>query len=296
MRKPNCSLDALYAFEAAARTGSFKSAAAELNVTATAISHRIRLLEMQLGKPLFVRKVRAVSLTAEGRILFDAAAQGFAVITTALERICEPVRQVVSISVTPEFAGKWLVPKLAAFQTAFPNIDLHIHASYEPADLKSGAADLAVRYGNGHYPEVQSTPLFQECFAPVASPALLAKLPKNVRDWPLIHLDWHRDTHDVADWNKWADAAGVPHADVQSGIRYSDGSHAIQAAVAGQGVALLSVKLVREELDLRLLSVAAEPCLHDKFYWLCEPQRYADTSAVQQVKAWLLVQAAKDSM
>ena len=291
MNKLPFSLDALHAFEAAARLRSFKLAAAELNVTATAVSHRIRKLEEQLGKPLFVRKVREVALTEEGAWLLAAVSDGLAQIAAVIERIRTPARQTVRLSVTPAFAAKWLVPKLPAFQTAYPEIDLYVHTSYAVVDLNAGAADLAVRYGDGRFAGLQAEPLLQECFAPVASPSLLADLGREVKQWPLIHLEWHRPAQGAVDWNAWAQAAGVPPADVQGGIRYSDGGHAIQAAVAGQGVALLGLKLIKTELDLGLLQVAAEPQLPAQYYWLCEPLRRKPEAAVKVVKDWLLAQA-----
>ena len=284
MNKLPFSLDALHAFEAAARLRSFKLAAAELNVTATAVSHRIRKLEEQLGKPLFVRKVREVALTEEGAWLLAAVSDGLAQIAAVIERIRTPARQTVRLSVTPEFAAKWLVPKLPAFQTAYPEIDLYVHTSYAVVDLNAGAADLAVRYGDGRFAGLQAEPLLQECFAPVASPSLLADLGREVKQWPLIHLEWHRPAQGAVDWNAWAQAAGVPPADVQGG-------HAIQAAVAGQGVALLGLKLIKTELDLGLLQVAAEPQLPAQYYWLCEPLRRKPEAAVKVVKDWLLAQA-----
>ncbi|MDO4682345.1 MAG: LysR substrate-binding domain-containing protein [Lautropia sp.] len=191
MPKPLPSLDALHAFEAAARLESFKRAAAELNLTATAISHRIRKLEDDLGCALFTRRVRAVTLTREGQRLLAAVQSGLATIGSAVADIRQPARHVVTLSVTPELATHWLVPRLAAFQRRFPHIDLHVHASYQPVDLAAGAADLAIRYGRGPFPGLHATVLFKERFAPVASPALKAALHADPRQWPLIHMKWH---------------------------------------------------------------------------------------------------------
>lgn len=170
------SLDALHAFEAAARLGSFKHAAAELSVTATAVSHRIRLLETQIGRPLFERKVRAVELTEAGRILSDAASRSFAAVAEAVAQIRQSTRQSVILSLTPEFAVQWLMPRLSDFQAACPETELHIRASYDVADLAGGSADLAVRYGEGTRADADETVLLYERYAPVAAPALLARL------------------------------------------------------------------------------------------------------------------------
>ncbi len=284
------SLDALYVFEAAARSGSFKAAAESLSVSATAVSHRIRALEEALGCALFVRRVRAVALTAEGELLLAAVTEGLDGISAAIERIRSGGRTKVTVSVTPEFAAKWLVPKLADFQTACPGIDLHVHASYAAADLNGGAADLAVRYGGGTFAGATAEPLFQECFAPVAAPWLKRKLPDDAAQWPLIHLNW-RLPQQAFDWSVWAEKAGWEPALFQHGTRYSDGTYAVQAAVAGHGVALLGLPLLAEELRLNLLEVVAEPVLHGQFYYVCMPDKRQVGAAVQTVKNWLLKSA-----
>lgn len=285
------SLDALYVFEAAARSGSFKAAAESLSVSATAVSHRIRALEEALGCALFVRRVRAVALTAEGELLLAAVTEGLDGISAAIERIRSGGRSKVTVSVTPEFAAKWLVPKLADFQTACPGIDLHVHASYAAADLNGGTADLAVRYGGGTFAGATAEPLFQERFAPVAAPWLKRKLPADAAQWPLIHLNWYLPQQQVFDWPAWAEQAGLPPALFRHGTRYSDGTHAVQAAVAGHGVALLGLPLLAEELRLNLLEVVTEPVLHGQFYYVCMPDKRQVGAAVQTVKNWLLKSA-----
>lgn len=290
--KPLPSLDALHAFEAAARLQSFKQAAAELHLTATAVSHRIRNLEDALGCALFTRQVRAVALTPEGRRLLDAVQSGLAVIAEGVADIRQPARQTVTLSVTPELAAQWLVPKLAAFQAAFPHIDLHIHAAYQTVDLQAGAADLAVRYGSGAYPGLDATPLFQEHFAPVAAPALKATLGADPRQWPLIHMDWHHKAL-AHDWAVWAQAVGIPPADMQSGLHCSDGSHAVQAAIAGHGVALLGISLLAEELRSGLLEIMAEPILAGQSFHICHARQRPLSAAAQHVKACLLEWASR---
>ena len=285
------SLDALHAFEAAARLGGFKQAAAELSVIATAISHRIRLLETQIGKPLFERKVRAVVLTDEGRILADAARRSFAELAGAVAQIRHVARQSVIVSLMPEFAVQWLMPRLADFQAACPDIELHIRASYDVANLAGGGADLAVRYGDGACDKADETVLFRERFAPVAAPFLLARLGDDIAEWPLVHLDWHNPSQNAVGWNEWAAAAGVPLQNIPRGIRYSDAAHLVRAAVAGQGVALIGKRMIEAELRDGLLQIARSPEIDGSPYRLCVPHRHQNTAAVQTVKNWLLAQA-----
>ena len=276
------------AFEAAARLRSFKQAADELAVTATAISHRIRVLEADLERPLFVRKVRAVELTGDGQILAAAVSSGFQAMAVAVEQIRRPRRAAVTLAATPAFATKWLVPKLGAFQAAHPDIDLHVQASNAPVDLEAGAVDLAIRYGHGHYPGVTATLLLADRFAPVANPALLARVGQDVSQWPLIHFDWHRPPAVELTWSAWARTKGDAFDGMLAGIRYSEESHAIQAAVAGQGVALLSLLLVEEELRMGVLQVAAEPVLEGMSYHLLNAQRRPLSAAAATVHAWVM--------
>ncbi|TBU89754.1 LysR substrate-binding domain-containing protein [Phytopseudomonas dryadis] len=280
-------LSSLRAFEAAARLRSFKKAAEELAVTATAISHRIRVLEEDLERPLFVRKVRAVELTPDGQTLLTATSSGLQTIAAAIEQVRRPRRASITLSTTPAFATKWLVPRLAAFQAAHADIDLHIHASNLPVDLNAGTADLAIRYGHGHYEGVSATLLLEDHFAPVASPALLARIGQDAGQWPLIHFDWHRPPPVELTWSAWARHTGRSPAALSAGIRYSEESHAIQAAVSGQGVALLSLLLVEDELRLGLLRIAAEPRLRGMAYHVLKANRRPVPDAVSTVEAWL---------
>jgi LysR family glycine cleavage system transcriptional activator len=282
------SLSALRAFEAAARLRSFKKAADELSVTATAVSHRIRVLEADLERPLFLRKVRAVELTMDGEALFAAVHSGFQTITSVVAQLRHPSRASVTLSATPAFAAKWLVPRLAAFQTTYPDIDLRIHASNAPVDLNAGTADLAIRYGQGQGEGTTASLFLKDRFAPVASPALAKTIGSDVARWPLIHFDWHRPLPVDLTWTAWAIQTGSPLSGVTAGIRYSEESHAILAAVAGQGVALLSMLLVEDELRLKLLQTVAEPPLQGLAYYLLKPARRALPGAVSTVEGWLM--------
>lgn len=287
-------LSALRAFEAAARLQSFKKAAEELSVTATAISHRIRVLESELGRPLFVRRVRAVDLTPDGQILFAAVRAGFDTISAAVEQVRKPPRTSVTISTTPAFATKWLIPRMTRFQAEHPDIDLRVHASNTPVDLQTGTADLAIRYGSGNDEGAIATLLLEDAFAPVASPSLNVPQGGDPAQWPLIHFDWHRKLPVDLTWAAWAKAAGRKPSAFSAGIRYSEESHAIQAAVAGHGVALLSVLLVEQELRQELLRVVAQPVLKGMAYRVLKSDRRPVSSAVAAVGAWL-VEASRRS-
>lgn len=292
MRRRIPSLPALRAFEAAARLSSFKQAADELAVTATAVSHRIRALEEEIGCRLFVRKTRAVDLTPEGRSLYSAVREGFDTIAAGVEKLRQRARPLVKLSTTPAFAAKWLVPRLAAFQAQHPNIDVHVHASNRPVDLSAQAIDIAIRYGQGRYEGMKSTLLLQDRFAPVASPSLGVASAADLGRRPLIHFDWEQPLPVDLTWAAWARAAQLPELNTESGIRYSDESHAIQAAVAGQGVALLSLVLIEQELKLDVLESRLEPVLDGLAYYIVRPERAGHDSAAAIVAAWLVEQAS----
>ena len=287
------SLTSLRAFESAARLRSFKKAADELAVTATAVSHRIRVLEAYLDRPLFLRKARAIELTRDGATLFAAVKSGFDAIALGIEQLTNSRRASVTLSATPAFATKWLVPRLAAFQASYPDIDLHVHASNAPVDMNGGTVDLAIRYGLGRYAGAQSTLLLDDRFAPVASPrlGLGADTNADAGQWPLIYFDWHQPLPVDLTWSAWARQSAVPLDERKAGMRYSEESHAIQAAVAGQGVALLSLVLVEEELRLGLLQVLDGPQLQGLSYHLLYPLQRPRSEAAITVERWLLAVA-----
>jgi LysR family glycine cleavage system transcriptional activator len=292
MKRRIPSLSSLRAFEAAARLGSFKQAAEELAVTATAVSHRIRALEDEIGCRLFVRKTRAVELTSEGRSLYSAVREGFDTIASGVEKLRQRARPLVKLSTTPAFAAKWLVPRLAAFQAQHPNIDVHVHASNRPIDLSTGTIDIAIRYGQGRYDGMKSTLLLQDRFAPVASPTLKVANASDLSRRTLIHFDWEQPLPVDLTWTAWARAAQLPELNTEAGIRFSDESHAIQAAVAGQGVALLSLVLIEQELKLGVLESRLTPVLEGLAYYLVRSERATHDDAASIVEAWLIEQAS----
>ncbi len=289
MKRRLPSLSALRSFEAAARLLSFKLAAEELSVSATSISHQVRALEAALQVRLFLRKTRAVELTPEGRILLQATGSGFDAIAAGVERLRREQRRTVTLSTTPSFAARWLVPRLAAFSAAHPDITLNVQASNQPLHLAGGAADLAVRGGSGHFAGLRSQRLMQAGFAPVASPRLKLRKPSDVARHPLIHFDWQRSFRGALTWDKWARAAGVP-LDTSGGLRFSEESHAVQAAVAGQGVVLTAVPLVREEIGMGLLEAPVGPVLGGFDFYVVRPEDDDPREEVLAVERWLLAQ------
>lgn len=281
-------LSALRAFEAAARHGSFKQAAGELSVTPTAISHRIRVLEEYTGIKLFDRQVRHVRLTDAGALLYPVLEKGFDAFEMALAALMRSdARAKVTLSATNAFTAKWLVPRVAAFRAEHPGIDLQLDASDSMVDLASNTVDIAIRYGKGPYPDIDTEPLFADVYAPVVNPMLGVRAYEDLGALPLIHFDWQKSSPDNPTWQKWFTHAERPWEASRAQLRYSDEGHAIQAAVAGQGVALLSVALVEEELAAGHLIQPFGPVVAGYTYHLATRAGRSPTQAVSAVMAWL---------
>lgn len=292
MQRRSLPLSALRAFEAAARLGSFKAAAEELAVTPTAVSHQIRALEAQVGLVLFERQVRKVLLTETGAQLYPVLRDGFDSFAATLARLTQQrTRAQVGISATNAFTVKWLVPRMADFRLRHPGIDLQLQASDEVVDLRSSAVDIAVRYGRGPYPGLVTEPLFTDRFAPVANPRLGIASPQDLARVPWIRFDWRRPHPENPTWERWfARARRRPPA--QAGqLRFSDEGHAIQAAVAGHGIALVSLALVAEELRAGHLVQPFGPVIEGHTYHLAMHADRPPSAAVQAVAQWLRMQA-----
>lgn len=252
-------LNALHVFEVAARHLSFQQAAEALDVTPTAISHQIKALEDDLGLPLFRRRPRPLTLTAAGAVLYPAVQEGLAVIAKAIAQIKQPPDSTqLTVSVTPVFAAKWLVPRLADFQRSHTDIDIRIQASNAVADLTTQTVDLAIRYGQGHYPGFVVQPLMSDVFKPVCSPRLLADHPplqtlEDVANYPLLHFEWIYFGAQAPNWQNWLSLTGVNTVDPTRGVKFNEETLAIQAAIAGQGMALCSSIHVADDVALGFL-------------------------------------------
>ncbi|WP_223621335.1 transcriptional regulator GcvA [Lysobacter sp. ESA13C] len=288
-------LGSLRAFEAAARLHSFKRAAEELSVTPTAISHQIRALEAQIGVRLFERQTRKVALTAEAAALYPVLRDGFDAFAGAIAAIAaRRQRRALTLSAPLSFTAKWLVPRVASFRAAYPDLDLRLHASDDPVDLHGGIADAAIRYGRGPYPGLVAERLIENRFAPLCSPRLGLRRPEDLRAQSLLHSEWRHPTEDTPTWQAWCARAGLAGLDVEAGLRFTDESHAIQAAIAGHGVALLSLALVADDLAAGTLVQPFGPALDGYPHWLLRP----DTPPSEEVLAlrdWLRSEAKVES-
>lgn len=241
---------------------------------------------------LFERQVRKVVLTDAGAELYPALRDGFNAFEAAFQRLGAPIRQQrVTITATDAFMARWLAPRIAAFRQLHPDVDLELHGSDQPVDLGADVADLAIRYGRGPYPGMLSEPLFTDHFAPVASPALGAAGTVDLGSFPLIDFKWARNDPLNPTWKAWFSAAGLPWVARRGQLRFSDEGHAIQAALAGQGVALLSLELMADDLRAGRLMRLPGPAIPGHTYHLMRSAGHTPEPHVEAAQAWLRSQA-----
>ncbi len=244
-------LTALRAFDAAARHASFARAAAELGVTPAALSFQIKNLEEHLGTPLFHRRNRAVDLTEAGRALAPGAADAFVTLAAAW-RAARRTTDGAGLTVTagPAFTAKWLAPRLFAFASAHPEIELRFSASLRLMDFDRDDIDVAIRFGLPRdEPGLSGHVLTREWLTPMMTPAMALDYPDpaDLARAPLLHQDDTAFLHPAIDWPAWFRAAGiVPHA--TAGARFSQADHALDAATAGAGVVLGRISLAERDI------------------------------------------------
>ncbi|HKP58488.1 MAG TPA: transcriptional regulator GcvA [Polyangiales bacterium] len=278
-------LGALHAFEAAARLLSFKAAAEELHVTPGAVSQQIKLLEDRLGAQLFTRRARSIELTDAGRLLLSPAQQAFRMLADAVARIrASDGAQVLTVSLLPSFAALWLVPRLGTFRLRCPDVDVRISATPKVADLERDDVDIAVRCGLGNYPGLHVEHLLAEDLFPVCSPRLRKglKKPADLAHHTLLHDETRTE------WALWLQAIGLPDLAATRGPSFSLWELALQAAVAGQGVALGRSALVTPYLEsgqlVRPFQISTPSAF--AYYVVCLPQR-AQEPKIAAFRAWL---------
>jgi LysR family glycine cleavage system transcriptional activator len=285
------SLNGLHAFEAAARHLSFTRAAAELNVTQTAISHQIRRLEEQLGKRLFIRKNRSLTLTRDAADYLPAIRAAFDDLRRATERLKRPDREgLLTVSTTASLAAKWLVTRVASFQEAHPGIEVRITTSSHLVDFQRDEVDMAVRYGRGNWPGLRSEWLMAEDIFPVCSPALL-KGPKPLRrPEDLVHHTLLHTTVGREDWQLWLTAAGLPVSlALRRGLSFDQSFMALQTAIDGLGVALSGRSPVEADIAAGRLVMPFDLVLPaDAGYYIVAPEETADTTKIALFRDWLV--------
>lgn len=294
-------LNGLRAFEAAARSLSFTKAAEELNVTPAAVSQQVKSLEEYFGVALFKRLTRALMLTDSGQLVLPMLQEGFDKLAEA-DRILRNRRddRILTVSVAPSFGAKWLVPRLDRFRRAHPDYDIRIDATDAKADFKRDNVDIAMRYGLGEYPGLVSECLLTEVGVPVCSPRLLEgehplRTPEDLRHHTLLHIQWKMESDAAPNWRMWLKAAGVDDIDPDRGPQFSLESMTIQAAIDGQGVALISTALIEKDIAAgHLVRPFAEEIIQQtKFcYFLVYPESHLQYPKVAAFRDWVQTEIA----
>src|SRR5947199_2901822 len=291
-------LGALRAFEAAARHMSFSRAAAELHVTPAAVSHQIHALEQDLGVKLFHRLNRSIELTASAQVLLPGLSAAFAGIQSSVGRLrAHNDTGTLTVTASPSFAAKWLVLRLHRFQEDWPEIDVRISASDEVVDLNRGDFDIAIRYGTGRYPGLEVELLLRNEVFPACSPRLLQegpplRSPEDLRHHALIH-DQAADRDPLAPtWAMWLKAAGVSCVPPASGLSFSAGHLALDAAIAGHGVVLAYSSIAAADLAAGRLVRLFSLSLPDLFaYYIATAPGALERPKVKAFRDWLREEA-----
>lgn len=291
------SMKALRAFEAAARHLSFTAAAQELNVTQAAISHRVRTLEERLGVRLFHRYNRKLELSDAGRVYLPALRTALDMVAAATDRVtAHDASATLRVSVVVSFAAKWLMPRLPRFAKLHPDVDVRVTADDKLVMFGRDDVDLGIRFGRGRYPGLCVDKLMDDKIIPVCSPALLEG-PHPLRS--LADLRHHTLLHDLAsyggdlpDWTQWLESAGVRDVDPNLGPGFNLWSMLIDAAVAGQGVALARTTMADGDIKAGRLVQPFGPTLpSDYAYWLVSTPEVAERRNVRLFRDWLLSEA-----
>jgi len=281
-------LGTLRTFHAVAKCLSFKRAANQLSVSATAVSHQIRLLESVLECRVFERSAQGVRLTDAGHLLYAGTQNAFSSLEDAVKKIDRARRlPTLTITTTSNFLTNWLLPRLADFKEQFPHIDIHLHTSVESVDLKQRTVDVAIRYRESMEADLHSTLLCQDRFIVVASPKLALKKLHDLNKTTLLHVENRRIPEESPDWKRWKQRYGPETLDALRGLRFSDETHALQAAVAGHGAVIASQLLVKDLIQREILVAPYEFFLPGANYYLVTLPDAAYRPEIIALREWV---------
>lgn len=284
----------LQAFEAVARRRSFALAAAELHLTASAVSHQVARLELHLGVRLFERSAHAVRISAAGELYLSRISGALSAIAAATEDLRQGVSNSLYVHSAPSFASLWLMSRLHAFAQAYPDISLNLSAAHTPSDFERGQADIDLRYGVPTWPGLVIEPLFEERVVPLASPAFIQenrlKRPEQLLDVKLI-----QSNVSVVQWSDWFKAFTGLRAPERFALRFDRAQMSLDAASQGLGVALESATIAGRHLAERRLRpvFGLDKAVKVKAHFAVYPARHAKRPPVEAFLAWLHGEASK---
>jgi LysR family transcriptional regulator, glycine cleavage system transcriptional activator len=290
--------DALYVFAVAARHMNFTAAAAELHRTQSAVSHRIKALEMELGVPLFTRLTRRLELTPAGRTLAERLNEAITdIVRTVAALDSGPLARRLRVTALPSVASRWLMPRLPRFFDLHPDVEVQVIADPQLLDLRAEGIDLAIRFGRGRYSGYSSTLLMRDRVLPVCSPKFAAEHENATTidallDLPLLHDSGADGDGSLSDWHSWLDQLGRRDAVRHAGQRFSNATLAIDAAVLGLGVALARLSLVADYLSSGILVSPLALATPTAFsYYLVAPPETVAAPKIARFSRWLRAEA-----
>ena len=278
---------------------SFRDAATELGVTPTAVSHQIRLLEAICGQPLFRRRPRPLALTDAGERLFPVLRNGFDAFAAAIASVAPSADQRPLRVTSPNaFASRWLVPRLPKWREKHPEIALEIIGTDAVLDLRAGNADVAIRYARRMSSDLAAQEIFRDTFFPVCSPKLLTNGRQSIKraadllHYPLIHFDWMNRDREAPVWSRWLVAARaidptIPDTNKAWDLSFREELHAIDAVVAGQGIAICSDVVVSCELESGVLIKAHDLSLPGYGFYLVHVPNHLRQAHIEAFTAWM---------
>lgn len=298
--RPIPPLLSLRVFEAVARHLNFTTAARELHVTQSAVSHHIKKLEAELGQRLFERRARSVALTDAGRAYYEKVHAAFELLRQGTDelRLPEEAAGPLTIGLLASFAARWLAPRLGAFSALHPNVELHLRPDIALSDVSQGDVDIAIRYGEGSWPGQRSDKLMSERLSAVCAPGLIAgaggsKQPADLLRFPLLMSHANRSF----EWTAWADRFGLDMRRARI-VNLHDYNIVIEAALAGQGIAMGRHRLIAPQLADGTLVHALPDATFDApdiGWWLVTPHGPRGKAA-SAFCDWLAAAASQDSL
>lgn len=296
-------LNSIRAFEATARHLSFSKAADELNVTPGAVSQQVKVLEEHLNLKLFKRKNRLILLSDEAQICLPLLTESLDKLAQSFDMIRERSdHQPLTITAPPALTSYWLLPRLSAFQKQFPDIDVRLDASNDLADLINDDIDVGIRFGTGDYPGLEADYLFSQSVIPVCSPLLLQgehklQTPEDLKKFTLLHAqgDFFITDNTHIDWDMWFTSVGAKDIDANHGLHFTQHNFLVEAAIRGQGVALVGNVIIKEELasgQLVKLFENTDIPLNFSFYLIYSSNK-ANLTRIKAFREWLLGEIEK---
>lgn len=278
-------LNGLRALEAAGRLGSLRAAAEELGVSVGAVSQHVLRCERQLGNAVFERTGRGLIPTPFGGALLVRLSDGFGKLDEAVGLSLRHADTILTISVAPVFASKWLVPRLARYSRRFPDIQVRLDATTTLVNPDTSDVDLAIRVGDGAWPGVRKDFLLAQEVFPVCAPSLAARLkePSDLLSLPVV-----RDANSSLSWNIWLGRFGLSEDDLADGYVFTDAALCVDAAIAGQGVMLAWQTLAHHALCMgQLVAPFKERAETGLGYWLITSATRSEPRKVSDFKRWI---------